>query len=501
MVNRLPIGAGIDSIPTETIPGDPKEFVDWFKGVGVKRWFGPADVRNAFEGSGIAITNNGFNTPPTIAISQDFQDLFAQPYVIFGSPVGAPLTDYRSIAAQVGVLSLTDAGAEGALTVGVVNNGIGNAQLRQGAPFTVIGNATAGIANVSDLSQAQLTALINLSSASAAGAIPALSGNLTDYLAGTGVFHALPSVTVPVGANPTASVGLAAVNGSATTFMRSDGSPALSQAISPTMTGNWVFTPSTGVAITVNGPANAASVGIISANSATAVIADLFVWRAAGTANAMNQGPSVTVLETTAQVGGTLQASGGQIELWQVTGAGPAGRQIWKVLSAGGITFDTAITASAAITANAGAIFNGSSSAAVVINATAGFVSLAFAEGNATKWQIVENLATSGKLSFFSNTTGNEQIGITGAGNCTHAAPSSGDTLTTANVAGGNALVVNGNSAGTAVVRVNTQATTGAKTASFVASNKPGTNNQTTPVTWLPVNVDGTVGYIPVFAA
>lgn len=48
------------------------------------------------------------------------------------------------------------------------------------------------------------------------------------------------------GANPTASVGLAAVNGSATTFLRSDGAPALSQTISPTMTGNWVFAPSSG---------------------------------------------------------------------------------------------------------------------------------------------------------------------------------------------------------------------------------------------------------------
>lgn len=37
----------------------------------------------------------------------------------------------------------------------------------------------------------------------------------------------LPSGTTPVGANPTASVGPSAVNGSAATFMRSDGAPAL----------------------------------------------------------------------------------------------------------------------------------------------------------------------------------------------------------------------------------------------------------------------------------
>lgn len=47
--------------------------------------------------------------------------------------------------------------------------------------------------------------------------------------------------SVPVGANPTASVGLSAVNGSAATFLRSDGAPALSQAIVPTWTGTHTF--------------------------------------------------------------------------------------------------------------------------------------------------------------------------------------------------------------------------------------------------------------------
>jgi hypothetical protein len=42
-------------------------------------------------------------------------------------------------------------------------------------------------------------------------------------------------------ANPTAEVGLAAVNGVAVTFTRSDGAPALSQAIAPTWTGKHIF--------------------------------------------------------------------------------------------------------------------------------------------------------------------------------------------------------------------------------------------------------------------
>lgn len=50
---------------------------------------------------------------------------------------------------------------------------------------------------------------------------------------GTGAFAA----TV-VAANPTGSIGLTAVNGSAATFLRSDGAPAISQAIVPTWTGS-----------------------------------------------------------------------------------------------------------------------------------------------------------------------------------------------------------------------------------------------------------------------
>ncbi len=50
----------------------------------------------------------------------------------------------------------------------------------------------------------------------------------------------------PSPANPTASVGLTAVNGSASTYLRSDGAPALSQSIAPTWTGYHTFTATTG---------------------------------------------------------------------------------------------------------------------------------------------------------------------------------------------------------------------------------------------------------------
>lgn len=49
------------------------------------------------------------------------------------------------------------------------------------------------------------------------------------------------STSAATGANPTGTVALATVNGSATTFMRSDAAPPLSQAIAPTWTGTHFF--------------------------------------------------------------------------------------------------------------------------------------------------------------------------------------------------------------------------------------------------------------------
>jgi len=59
------------------------------------------------------------------------------------------------------------------------------------------------------------------------------------YLRGDGTCQTPP--TGGTSANPTATIGLTAVNGSAGTFLRSDGAPALSQAIAPTWTGVHTF--------------------------------------------------------------------------------------------------------------------------------------------------------------------------------------------------------------------------------------------------------------------
>ena len=110
---------------------------------------------------------------------------------------------------------------------------------------------------------------------------------------------------------------------------------------------------------------------------------------------------------------------------------------------------------------------------------------------------------------------------ISSAGNWTINAPTSGSGLTvTGNTgayaatltAGGGAIgalsigggtvsqmLITGSAAGTSAIIINTCATTGAQTATFSATNKPGAAAQTTPTSWIPIQLDGAIKYIPAF--
>ena len=68
----------------------------------------------------------------------------------------------------------------------------------------------------------------------------------------TGLYVNGTAITITGFANPSALVGLSAVNGSATTAMRSDSAPALDQSISPTWTGTHTFS-GTGITTTFAG--------------------------------------------------------------------------------------------------------------------------------------------------------------------------------------------------------------------------------------------------------
>lgn len=71
------------------------------------------------------------------------------------------------------------------------------------------------------------------------GRISSGAGDIEE-LTGANIATILGSA-IPVGANPSASVGLSAVNGSASSFLRSDGAPAINQGIAPTWTAAHTF--------------------------------------------------------------------------------------------------------------------------------------------------------------------------------------------------------------------------------------------------------------------
>ena len=178
---------------------------------------------------------------------------------------------------------------------------------------TVVGNVSGSTGVPSALTQAQLTALVNDFTSSLSGAVPASGGGTSNFLRADGIlgrghrsryhsrFHprhrirrrsrrlvndaASPGNSFyygtdgsgtkgwyaggsgASGANPSASVGLSAVDGSATTFLRSDGAPALSQAISPTWTGNHTFSAASGTSAVFNGVANSYTAKIVGSST------------------------------------------------------------------------------------------------------------------------------------------------------------------------------------------------------------------------------------------
>ncbi|KKN57385.1 hypothetical protein LCGC14_0562910, partial [marine sediment metagenome] len=93
-------------------------------------------------------------------VLQNTTPTWAQISGVTGAPVGASyvvisldatLTAERRLQAEASVLSLTDSGANGDITVGVLANGISNAKLRDSAGTSVIGKATAGSGDPADI--------------------------------------------------------------------------------------------------------------------------------------------------------------------------------------------------------------------------------------------------------------------------------------------------------------------------------------------------------------
>lgn len=131
-----------------------------------------------------------------------------------------------------------------------------------------------GTGGFNGITNAQLTALINPATATLTGAVPTPPNDVTKWLRGDATWAVLPG-SFSGFANPTAIIGLTAINGSATTAMRSDAAPPLSQAISPTMTGNWAFNPAAGNGPTIT-PVAAFGTGVTVTQSPTGTQAGNF---------------------------------------------------------------------------------------------------------------------------------------------------------------------------------------------------------------------------------
>jgi len=144
--------------------------------------------------------------------------------------------------------------------------------------------------------------------------------------------------SVPAAANPSGTVGLSTANGVATTYMRSDGAPALSQAIAPTWTGLHTWTGAVNAhAIVVNGGTNTSNTFLVQILTGTASGFSSGLNINAGTTSAdaalliNNAANSTTMMEIYGDNHGSLGAG----LTWTVAGA---------VTSSAGTTLTTAVT-------------------------------------------------------------------------------------------------------------------------------------------------------------
>lgn len=125
----------------------------------------------------------------------------------------------------------------------IANNAVTNAKLAQSGAFTLLGNNTAGTANILSLSVAQVNAMLPIFTSSLNGLAPASGGGTTNFLRADGTWAA------PSGAGTVTSVAFA--DGSSSPIFSISGSPITGAGtITETLvnqSANMVFAgPSTG---------------------------------------------------------------------------------------------------------------------------------------------------------------------------------------------------------------------------------------------------------------
>lgn len=154
---------------------------------------------------------------------------------------------------------------------------------------------------------------------------------------------------------------------------------------------------------------------------------------------------------------------------------------------------------------------------AAALNGSSPLFSVVQADGTGAMPPIVLNPKTIYRVQLYSSTwqliedvdpyvppmpvTGNGQLVLDAQGELTVAAPVSGGTGITMTLnarSGGTALELVGSGAGAPALIANSTVVVGLQTATFVATNKPGSGT-TAPTKWLPITADGATYYLPLW--
>lgn len=497
----LAVKKGISAPAVTNIP--EKWDQAWFRYF-INNFLVNGDIRNAVTGPGLIITGNvsGNSTSGSTNSNVTISQAPIPNNTVMGNVSGISAVPFAlsqlQLTSLVNVFTSALSGAVPASGGGAINF------LRADGQFvppvlgavpnnTVIGNVSGGTAAPIALTQTQLTTLVNIFTATLSGAVPLSGGGTTNFLRADGTWA---TIVVPVGANPSALVGPSAVNGVATTFMRSDAAPAINAGAAFSWNGLHTFNsgltvassvfqsrgildnatataltlastgaitlaaPSSNSTLTINGVNTAVALVVVSGLSGVTGGTDTSIRRAGSTANAVQQGPTLGLTDTTATTATALQHSGGQTELWQTQNNGATWNQVLKILT----TRNVVINAPA-------------SSQALIVSGVAGDYT-----------QLITAGAGAG-LSFGILM----RAGTNSADNAIFIQDQTG-TTTFFRVAGDGTVTVSPSGANGTLVTTSAALTNNAGAAAGTLANAPAAGN---PTKWIKINDNGTIRSIP----